>query len=71
MTIKAIRMFDGGFISQPFAFGGEEGKEAFDDQINYRQSLQNYWNGLFRLDDKGDSIPYASTRGAVDGRCRR
>ncbi len=28
MTIKAIRMFDGGFISQPFAFGGEDGKEA-------------------------------------------
>ena len=26
MTIKAIRMFDGGFISQPFAFGGEDGK---------------------------------------------
>ena len=32
MTIKAIRMFDGGFISQSFAFGGEEGKEAFDEQ---------------------------------------
>lgn len=29
MTIKAIRMLDGGFITQPFAFGGEEGKEAF------------------------------------------
>ena len=42
MTIKAIRMFDGGFISQPFAFGGEEGKEAFDDQMYYRNSLQNY-----------------------------
>ncbi len=26
MTIKAIRMFDGGFISQPFVFGGEDGK---------------------------------------------
>ena len=42
MIIKAIRMFDGGFISQPFAFGGEEGKAAFDDQIYYRNSLQNY-----------------------------
>ena len=42
MTIRAIRMFDGGFISQPFAFGGEEGKEAFDDQMYYRNSLQNY-----------------------------
>ena len=41
MTIKAIRMFDGGFISQPFAFGGEDGKEAFDGQMYYRNSLQN------------------------------
>lgn len=41
MAIKAIRMFDGGFIAQLFAFGGEEGKEAFDDQICYRNSLQN------------------------------
>ena len=33
MEFKAIRMFDGGFMNQPFAFGGEEGKDAFDDQI--------------------------------------
>ena len=33
MTIKAIRMFDGGFMNQSFAFGGEEGKDAFDEQI--------------------------------------
>ncbi len=42
MEIKAIRMFDGGFMTQPFAFGGEEGKEAFDEQIIYRSSLQNF-----------------------------
>ena len=42
MTIKAIRMFDGGFMTQPFAFGGEEGKEKFDEQIIYRSSLQNF-----------------------------
>ncbi|HBZ33480.1 MAG TPA: MBL fold metallo-hydrolase [Bacteroidales bacterium] len=42
MTIKAIRMFDGGFMNQAFAFGGEEGKEAFDEQIIYRSSLQNF-----------------------------
>ncbi len=35
-------MFDGGFMNQPFAFGGEEGKEAFDEQIIYRSSLQNF-----------------------------
>lgn len=42
MKIKAIRMYDGGFMNQPFAFGGEEGKEKFDEQIIYRSSLQNF-----------------------------
>lgn len=42
MEIKAIRMFDGGFMNQPFAFGGEEGKDKFDEQVIYRSSLQNY-----------------------------
>ena len=42
MEIKAIRMFDNGFMNQSFAFGGEEGKEAFDPQIIYRSSLQNF-----------------------------
>lgn len=55
MTIKAIRMFDGGFIAQPFAFGGEEGQEAFDEQICYRQSLQNY------AIDTGDEVILADT----------
>jgi glyoxylase-like metal-dependent hydrolase (beta-lactamase superfamily II) len=42
MEIKAIRMYDGGFMNQSFAFGGEEGKEMFDEQIIYRSSLQNF-----------------------------
>ena len=41
-AIKAVRMYDHGFMNQPFAFGGEEGKEAFDEQIIYRSSLQNF-----------------------------
>jgi len=41
-AIKAVRMFDGGFMTQSFAFGGEEGKEAFDEQVIYRSSLQNF-----------------------------
>ena len=32
MEIKAIRMFDGGFMNQQFAFGGES-KEGADEQI--------------------------------------
>ena len=41
MEIKAIRMFDGGFMNQQFAFGGE-GKDNTDEQIIYRSSLQNF-----------------------------
>ncbi len=50
MEIKAIRMFDGGFMTQAFAFGGEEGKDKFDEQILYRSSLQNF------LIDTGDEV---------------
>ncbi len=35
-------MFDNGFMTQAFAFGGEEGKQAYDDQIIFRSSLQNF-----------------------------
>lgn len=42
MKIMAIKMFDNGFMNQAFAFGGEEGKEKFDEQIIYRSSLQNF-----------------------------
>ena len=43
-------MFDHGFMTQAFAFGGEEDKEAFDEQIIYRSSLQNF------LIDTGDEV---------------
>lgn len=55
MEIKAIRMFDGGFMNQPFAFGGEEGKTAFDEQVIYRASLQNF------LIDTGDEVILVDT----------
>ena len=55
MIIKAIRMFDGGFMNEPFAFGGEEGREAFDEQIIYRSSLQNF------LIDTGDEVILVDT----------
>ncbi len=55
MEIKAIRMFDGGFMTQAFAFGGEEGKENFDEQILYRSSLQNF------LIDTGDEVILVDT----------
>ncbi|MBO6189552.1 MAG: MBL fold metallo-hydrolase [Alloprevotella sp.] len=55
MTIQAIRLFDGGFMTQAFAFGGEEGKEAFDEQIIYRSSLQNF------LVDTGEEVILVDT----------
>lgn len=60
MEIKAVRMFDGGFMTQSFAFGGEEGKDAFDEQILYRASLQNY------LIDTGSEVILIDT-GFKDG----
>ncbi len=55
MEIKTISMFDHGFMNQAFAFGGEEGKEAFDEQINYRSSLQNF------LIDMGNEVILVDT----------
>lgn len=55
MEIKAIRMYDNGFMNQQFAFGGEEGKAAFDDQIIYRSSLQNF------LIDTGEEVILVDT----------
>ena len=54
MEIKAIRMFDGGFMNQQFAFGGEN-KETTDEQIIYRSSLQNF------LIDTGDEVILVDT----------
>ncbi len=42
MIIKAIKLYANGFMTQPFAFGGEEGMEKFDPAVRYRSSLQNY-----------------------------
>ena len=55
MDIIAIRMFDGGFMNQSFAFCGEEGKDMFDEQIIYRSSLQNF------LIDTGNEVILVDT----------
>ena len=55
MEVKAVRFRDGGFYSQPFVFGGEEGPEAFDPNVRYRGSLQNY------LIDTGDEVILVDT----------
>ena len=42
MVIKAIKLYENGFMTQPFAFGGEDGMQAFNPTVRYRSSLQNY-----------------------------
>ena len=42
MIIKAVKLYENGFMRQPFAFGGEEGPEKFDPSVMYRSSLQNF-----------------------------
>lgn len=42
MKIQAVKLFENGFMTQPFAMGGEDGAEKFDANIKYRSSLQNF-----------------------------
>ncbi len=42
MKIQAVKFRKNGFMTQPFAFGGEDGAEAFDAKQYYRSCLQNY-----------------------------
>ncbi|MBR1443099.1 MAG: rubredoxin [Firmicutes bacterium] len=42
MIIKAVKLYKNGFMTQPFALGGEDGTEKFDPTVKYRSSLQNY-----------------------------
>lgn len=42
MKIEAVKLYENGFMTQPFAYGGEEGVDKFDSTIKYRSSLQNY-----------------------------
>ncbi len=55
MIIKAVKFRKDGFYTQPFAFGGEEGADKFDQNIRYRGSLQNY------LIDTGDEVILVDT----------
>ncbi len=42
MKIAAVKLYENGYMLEPFAFGGEEGMEPFDPTVKYRSSLQNY-----------------------------
>ena len=55
MIIKAVKLYDNGFMTQPFAFGGEDGPEKYNPGVKYRSSLQNY------LIDTGDEVILVDT----------
>lgn len=55
MKIKAVKFRTGGYNTQPFVFGGEEGIDKFDKSIRYRASLQNY------LIDTGEEVILVDT----------
>lgn len=42
MEVKAVKLFENGFMTQPFACGLEDGVEKFDASVKYRSSLQNF-----------------------------
>jgi len=50
MEIKAVKLYEDGFMTQDFAFGGSADKDTLDAEKKYPSSLQNY------LIDTGNEI---------------
>lgn len=42
MKILAVKLYENGFMTRPFALGGEDGAEKFDAKIRYRSGIQNF-----------------------------
>lgn len=42
MEIKAVKLYEKGFMTEPFLMGGEDGEAHFNAQTKYRSSLQNF-----------------------------
>ena len=42
ITIKAVKLYENGFMTQPFALGGNGETDKFDPNVKYRSTLQNY-----------------------------
>ena len=55
MEIKAVKLYENGFMTQPFAMGLEDGEDKFDKSVRYRSTLQNY------LIDTGDEVILVDT----------
>lgn len=70
MVIKAVKLYGNGFMTEPFAKGGEDGPDRFDPKVKYRSSLQNFVvetdEGVFLVDtgmpvETPDAAPDEST----------
>ena len=55
MEIKAVKLYEKGFMTRPFALGGEDGPEKFDASVRYRSTLQNF------LIDTGNEVILVDT----------
>ena len=55
MEIKAVKLYENGFMTQPFAMGLEDGEDKFDKGVKYRSTLQNYFI------DTGDEVILVDT----------
>ena len=42
MEIKAVKLYENGFMTEGFAFGGSDGADSLDSSKTYASSLQNY-----------------------------
>ena len=55
MQVKAVKLYDNGFLTEPFLMGGEDGEKLYDASVRYRSSLQNF------LIDTGDEVILVDT----------
>ena len=42
MKIQAVKLYENGFMTRPFALGGEDGPDKFDGSVRYRSTVQNF-----------------------------
>ena len=57
MIIKAVKLYEGGFMTQPFAFGGEDGMDKGSRVVPLILRRCDYWQ--LRLTGVGDAVIYS------------
>ena len=62
MQIKAVKLYEKGFMVRSFALGGEGGMTDADAKVRYRSTLQNY------LIDTGSEVLLVDTGMPLEAR---